>query len=239
MPFPGEIEWYLKYASKQDPILELACGSGRITLPLAEAGFKIHAVDRSQTMLNRLQEKLTKYPLRTGRRIVTICDDMATFSPAKSYSLIILPYNSLQYLETKEHVRTFFMHVFSELISNGYFLFVVKRWNSAEFTQGERIIDWMDKPLTMPETKVTVGSKLKFTLDDERRQIINTREYRIAYPDGKTQNIRQVSCSPIIETKEYIEMLDKARFNTQSFSDYDEILDDGKSREMCCVCRKK
>ena len=40
---PGELEWYLKYARLTGgPILELACGAGRLLIPIAQAGYRIH-----------------------------------------------------------------------------------------------------------------------------------------------------------------------------------------------------
>ena len=44
---PGELAWYLKYATLGGgPILELACGSGRLLLPIAAAGYRVDGVDR-------------------------------------------------------------------------------------------------------------------------------------------------------------------------------------------------
>lgn len=40
------------------PVLELACGTGRILLPIAREGISIHGVDNSRSMLNVLQGKL-------------------------------------------------------------------------------------------------------------------------------------------------------------------------------------
>jgi|GEM_PF-3465223 len=239
LPFLGEIEWYLKYASKKNPILELACGSGRITIPIAQAGYSIHAVDCSQTMLNRLQKKLMGCDISTRNRIFPVCADMTTFSPAKPYSLVLLAYNSIQYMETKENINRFFKHVSTKLIMNGCFLFVVRRWRTEDFNEGKRTINWMDRPLIVPETKVTVGTKLTLTLDGDKQYVVNEREYLITYPDGKTQYIKQVSRSPVIRTNQYVNMLENVGFEMQVFSDYDETPDDGKSREICFVCRKK
>jgi len=42
----------LEFANQcRSPILELACGTGRLTIPIAEAGFEIYGLDLSANML--------------------------------------------------------------------------------------------------------------------------------------------------------------------------------------------
>ncbi|MDD5191186.1 MAG: class I SAM-dependent methyltransferase [Dehalococcoidales bacterium] len=236
-PFPGEVAWYLKYAAKTSPILEFACGSGRLTIPFAEAGYHVHAIDLSQTMLHRLHSRLASLDTPTGNRITTFYADMTTFSHLPQYPLVVLPYNSIQYLETKDAISKFFNHVFSLLGNNGRFLFVVRRWHTNDFTNGKRIIDWMKQPLVNAETGVTVGSKLTFTPDEKNGQVVNEREYLITYPDGEIQHIKQTSRAPLIEVATYLEMLEAVGFNAIAYSGYTELPDDGKSREICFVCR--
>ena len=45
-----DINFYLDFAGQcQSPILELACGTGRLLIPLAQAGFNIYGIDISDT----------------------------------------------------------------------------------------------------------------------------------------------------------------------------------------------
>ena len=54
---------YLELAKRYgSPILELACGTGRITLLLAQAGYQITGIELSPQMLEIAQEKLRKLP---------------------------------------------------------------------------------------------------------------------------------------------------------------------------------
>jgi len=48
-----------KYVKKGEKILELGCGTGRITIPMAEAGYSLIAVDIHEEMLNRAKEKMS------------------------------------------------------------------------------------------------------------------------------------------------------------------------------------
>src|SRR5260370_15729284 len=55
----AEIDEFLRVAEGHPgPVLELACGNGRTTLPLLEAGYEVVGLDSSPDMLARLPEKL-------------------------------------------------------------------------------------------------------------------------------------------------------------------------------------
>ncbi|CAN5901678.1 class I SAM-dependent methyltransferase [soil metagenome] len=50
----ADVQMYLQYVeSAGDPVLEVACGTGRIALPIAQAGHRVVAADISEPMLNR------------------------------------------------------------------------------------------------------------------------------------------------------------------------------------------
>jgi len=241
VPFPGELEWHLKYAALSGgPVLELACGSGRLLIPIAEAGYQIDGVDRSNTMLNRLRTKLTTHDEKIRQRVRLFCDEMMEFVPDRKYGLCILAYNSVQYLEKIEIVNICFHHVFSLLQPNGYFLFTVRRVDLSDFPNGERVsFDTWDNPIFDKEKKLSVGSKFIHRVDFTERRIINERKYRILYDSGETENISQVSYAPIIEIPEYLSIVKEAGFVAQIYSGYDERPEDGKSREICFVCGKR
>jgi SAM-dependent methyltransferase len=58
-PFADDLPLYLKLAQRQGPhVLEIACGSGRVLLPLVRAGFDVFGIDASPHMLALTREKL-------------------------------------------------------------------------------------------------------------------------------------------------------------------------------------
>src|SRR3954469_8100244 len=55
--FADDVDLYLRLAEVVgDPVLELGCGSGRVLLPLAEAGYRVTGIDRSAPMLERAHQ---------------------------------------------------------------------------------------------------------------------------------------------------------------------------------------
>ena len=71
MPGP-EVEAWTRIGAAGGRILELGAGSGRVTIPLARAGFDVVAVDASPAMLAKLRARVdalcAKRPLYEGFR---------------------------------------------------------------------------------------------------------------------------------------------------------------------------
>jgi SAM-dependent methyltransferase len=85
-------------------VLELACGTGRIALPLAARGidlredFSLVGLDISPSFLRRAEEKLAETP--DGDRVRFVEGDIRDFDLGESFDLIIIGFNSLAYIHT-------------------------------------------------------------------------------------------------------------------------------------------
>ena len=77
-----------------DPVLELACGTGRVTINLAKEGFNVTGIDNSEGMLNEARRKSSEENVE----IEWVKADMRDFDLGKAFSLIILPANALCHL---------------------------------------------------------------------------------------------------------------------------------------------
>ncbi len=101
-----DLPFYLSYAQKAGgPILEMACGTGRLTIPMAEKGFQIDGLDLSQPMLDVFRKKLQDKSDSIGERIRLIHADMANFQTDTRYNLIFIPFRSFQSLTREEDQR--------------------------------------------------------------------------------------------------------------------------------------
>ncbi len=93
--FRGDTEWYVaKARDAGGPILELGAGTGRITLQIAQAGCRIHALDADPSMLDRLQQKLTSLPPDVRDRVSITVGDMRSFALAERFALVIAPFRA-------------------------------------------------------------------------------------------------------------------------------------------------
>ena len=84
--------WRRLTADARGPVLELGCGTGRVTIPLARAGVDIVGVDRSPSMLERARRKSRK-PIRFVRSDIR----SLPFRP-RSFAMVLAPYGILQSL---------------------------------------------------------------------------------------------------------------------------------------------
>src|SRR5581483_8617724 len=76
----GDVEFYVAEAiASGSPVLELGCGTGRILIPVAEAGIDIVGLDASADMLAIAGEKLGTCPPDVHRRVRLIHGDMREF----------------------------------------------------------------------------------------------------------------------------------------------------------------
>lgn len=94
-----DLSFYLEEAGRaKGPVLEVACGTGRILLPMLVMGIDALGIDVSHPMLTRLREKAS----RTGLLPKVVQADMRQFSLAMPFSLIVVPFRSFLHLETQE-----------------------------------------------------------------------------------------------------------------------------------------
>src|ERR1017187_5775177 len=81
-----DIQFYLDYCSATGgPVLELCCGTGRVTLALGKAGFDITGVDSNEKMLGVCRVKFRKESQDVRGRVELVVDDMRNFSLNKRF----------------------------------------------------------------------------------------------------------------------------------------------------------
>lgn len=125
---PGEVEFYLELAQEAQAqglrVLEPTCGTGRITIPLAQAGIRIVGLDNSPAMLARAREKSAGLD-----NIEWVEGDMRSFDLDEAFGLIIIPIGSFQLLlETEDHLACL-RCVYRHLAPGGRFAFEVENPN--------------------------------------------------------------------------------------------------------------
>ena len=108
---PGDIDLYVALAARTGgPILELAAGSGRIAVPLVQAGYEVTAVDIDPAMLARLRDRLAAtaigQPDLSGR-LHPVQADLIGLKLAgdPQFGLAILGLNSILLLDSREKQR--------------------------------------------------------------------------------------------------------------------------------------
>jgi len=103
------------------PVLELACGTGRLAIPICAAGHEVTGLDNAPRMLARAAAKAE----RKGLRLSWLLGDMREFEIDQRFGLIVLSCNSLAHLTSPEDVRACLASVRRHLAPGGLFAFDV------------------------------------------------------------------------------------------------------------------
>jgi SAM-dependent methyltransferase len=114
-----DIPFYLRQAERYgDPVLELACGTGRIAVPLAQQGFQVTGLDISEPMLSQARQKAATL----GVSVDWIQADMRSFSLSRRFALIFIAFNSISHLHDRESLEAFFSCIRAHLAEDGRFV---------------------------------------------------------------------------------------------------------------------
>jgi len=118
-----DIGWYLAAAERfGGPVLDLACGTGRIAIALARQGFAVTALDRSPGMLARFRAKLAEEPPVVRDRIAIYRAPMTSFSLGDRYRTILCCDAFFHNLTVEDEIRCL-RGVVDHLAPEGRFVF--------------------------------------------------------------------------------------------------------------------
>ncbi|MFJ6165399.1 class I SAM-dependent methyltransferase [Micromonospora orduensis] len=115
-PDPAPAVDFLADLADGGPVLELAIGTGRVALPLAERGLTVHGVEASEEMLAQLRAK------PGGDQIPVVVADMADVPVSGEFRLAYLVFNTLFNLVDAERQADCFRNVARVLSPGGAFV---------------------------------------------------------------------------------------------------------------------
>jgi SAM-dependent methyltransferase len=99
----ADVAFYVEEAVKaKGPVLEVACGSGRILIPTARAGVEIVGLDGSAAMLAKCASSLEREPDAVPTRASLVAGDMRDFNFGRTFALVTIPFRAFHHLLTVE-----------------------------------------------------------------------------------------------------------------------------------------
>ena len=125
--------------------LELGVGTGRIALPLARRGVRVHGLDLSEAMVAKLRAK------PDGDRIAVTIGDFATTRVDGTFAVAYLVVNTIMNLTTQEEQVACFRNVAAHLERGGCFVIEVMVPGLRRLPPGERL-----QPFDVSRTHVGV-----------------------------------------------------------------------------------
>ncbi|RWM77505.1 MAG: class I SAM-dependent methyltransferase [Mesorhizobium sp.] len=168
---PGPCEpFYRRLAcSTGGPILELACGTGRLTIPLALDGHEVVGLDASYPMIRAARAKADK----SRAKVEFVVGDMRRFDLGRSFSMVIVSCNSLAHLRANEDIVECLSRIARHLVPGGLLAFDVVNPNMRDLAQCGNTAE---RSNTKPDRSFVSGSKELIAYDPVQQvQILKWR----------------------------------------------------------------
>lgn len=191
--FTDDVPFYLSKIKKYgEPVLELACGTGRITIPIAEKGIEITGLDISDSMLAQARKNSNE----KGADVEWVKADCRDFKLEKRFNLIFFPINSICHLLDIESIESCFRCVSRHLKSSGRFVISVfnprldilirdpsKRYPVAKYPDpdGKGTVVITENNVYDKAAQIN-RIKWYFKIGKRKREIVENLDLRIFYP---------------------------------------------------------
>lgn len=115
-----DIDFYVQEARQaKGPCLELGCGTGRVLIPVAEAGATVIGLDVSKPMIARGQRKVNALPEGVRARITLGEGDMRSFKLDQQFALIYIPFRAFLHLMHAEDQSAALLNIRAHLAPGG------------------------------------------------------------------------------------------------------------------------
>jgi len=168
-------------------MLELACGTGRVTLPLARLGVvdEIVALDMSEPFLERLRSRAGLLPITVLR------GDMRAPAVEGPFDLVAIPFNSLAYLTTRDDRLACLRAAAGLLAPEGRLAFdlIMPRYDFLAEALGGSPPTHVDADHPSPDHGVSrFVRSYTDTYDEATQTLRSTNRYEIVYEDGRVEH---------------------------------------------------
>ncbi|WP_339252251.1 methyltransferase domain-containing protein [Sporosarcina sp. FSL W8-0480] len=221
----------LKWANDDNPIIELACGTGRLTIPLAQRGFQMIGVDLHEGMLERARQKAEEQ----GIAIEFVQQDCTEMNLLVKSSLAFMTGNSFQHFLTNEVQDGLFQSVRKHLINGGIFIFDTR---NPIFKELAVVDEYEDKYIDKNGNQVIESHRDVY---NHLTQILNCQTHRRIYQDSTLIAEEQDGISLRYSFPQEMERLIAANgFEiVHVYGDWEENELHAESVSMVYVCRVK
>jgi SAM-dependent methyltransferase len=216
--FSEDIPFFLqKCRETNGSVLELMCGTGRISIPLLEAGINLTCVDSSPAMLDILRQKLTARKLSAN----VVEADITSLDLGAKFDLVLLPFQGFHELHTKNQQQKALKEIARSIVPNGRFVCTLhnpkirlqsidrglKHYGNFPRVDGVGFVSLSAQLEYQPETGIVEGWQIIEELDADERKV---KEHRL--PVKFT----------LIEFDVFPELLESANFCVEEvFGNYD------------------
>ncbi|MFW5709483.1 MAG: class I SAM-dependent methyltransferase [Chloroflexota bacterium] len=214
------------------PLLDLACGTGRMAIHLAARGYTVTGVDIVPAMIERARHKADARSVS----VEWIVSDARAFHLGKQFPFVFMLMNAFQFLHTRKDHEAMLACVREHLTPDGYFLFETRNptprnLNELRHPEGEQY--------TLPDGgRLSIAEQQQY---DPITQIQHyVRELQFVYADGKQETKRLRTALRYIFPQEMEALLHYNGFKIHTcYGDWGQAPLRATSPAMIYVCQKR
>lgn len=228
--FLSDLQFYKKWLpkNKEAKILELCCGTGRLTVPIAKAGYNICGVDYTSSMLEQAKVKASE----AGLEINFIEADIRSLNLQEKFDFIFIPFNSIHHLYKNEDLFMAFNGVKNHLKEGGLFLLDCFNPNIQFIVEGEK----EQRKIAEYTTEDGRAVLIKQTMRYESATQINRIEWHY-FINGEFHSIQNLDMR-LFFPQELDSYLEGAGFEIiHKFGNFEEERFENKSEKQIFVCK--
>ena len=221
------LEFTCRHLKKnQQELLELACGTGILSVELANLGFNVVGLDLSEDMIKLANKRID--PEDEGLSFMT--GDMLELKEKNKYDAVTCYSDSICYMSDEKQVEKVFQGVYNALNETGTFIFDVHSTYQIEegfseysyhYQTDEFAFLWESYP---GEEKLSIEHFLTFFVSDK---------------EGKFERFDELHEERTYEIETYKTLLKEAGFESiEVFADFEDVQPDEESKRWFFVCQK-
>ena len=239
--FSHDVDFFVSYSKQASgKTLELGCGTGRVLIPVAQAGCQITGLDLSPYMLAKCREKLTSQTKEVQSRIKLIQGDMTDFSTDEQYPLVTIPFRAFQHLIPVSEQKACLNCVHRHLVRDGLLILDVFRPSLPRLTDTRYLMEMeVNPPIELSDGRIFRRTNRTSAFHPVEQYNDIEFIFYVKYPDGREKRLVQSFPMRYFYRYEVEHLLSFCGFKILEFyGNFDKSQFSDESPEMIFVAEK-
>jgi len=202
IPYDKYIQWVAKFAPSTEykKLLDIGCGTGTMATGFVNLGYEVSGLDLSEEMLAIAAERL----MSEGINVPLYCMSMDELNGFENLDVIIIPIDSINYLQNQEEVQETLSRIYQSLRSGGQLFFDVHSLYKMDEI-------FMDSPFTYDDGEITY---LWMTEAGEApHSVHHDMLFYVQQEDSLYERFEEYHYQRTYDIETYMEMLQRAGFS--------------------------
>lgn len=219
-----DVDFFVDMARESGgPVLEVGCGTGRVLIPTARAGFTITGLDLSRPMLDVCRSRLAAEAADVQARVTLVESDMRNYDLGQQFALVTTPFRSFQHMITVDDQLASLACMHRHLKVGGRLVLDLFNPSLPYLVDESRLGEFGEEPeFTMPDGRRVIR-RARILARDLLHQVQDVELiHYVTHPDGWQEQQSQRFPMRFLFRYEAEHLLARAGFEVEAlYADYD------------------